>query len=154
MNLYDVLARLKINYEEIEHEAVYTVKEAQAISRQISGVGCKNLFLKDSTNTYYLVIMQEDKRANFKELSHLLNTTNLSFASEDELYNLLKLTKGSLTPFGIINDEKHLTTLIIDKDLKDQLLLFHPNTNTKTISLSFADLIRFIDDQKNKYILM
>ena len=31
MNLYDIFEQLSIDYEEIEHEPVYTVQQAQAI---------------------------------------------------------------------------------------------------------------------------
>ena len=36
--------------------------------------------------------------------------------------------------------------------LKDNKLLFHPNINTKTMSISYDDLIKFIEDQNHKYM--
>ena len=68
--------------------------------------------------------------------------------------DILKLKIGSVSPFGIVNDSENKVTLLIDSDLKNKKLLFHPNINTKTISIEFDDLIKFIEYEKNKYILI
>lgn len=151
--LYDKLKALNIEYKQIEHEAVFTVLEAQDILKKIDGLGCKNLFMKSNKNNYYLVILRDDKRADIKKLKEILKVSELSFAQEENLEQILKLQKGSVTPFGIINDKNNLVKLIIDKDLKNHKVLFHPNVNTKTISLNFDDLIKFIENEKHSYIL-
>lgn len=154
MNIYEVLADLKIEYEEQSHKALYTVEEAKKENITLPGKGCKNLFLKDKHKNYYLVVLDEDKRANLKELEEKLNTKNLRFASSEDLYLYLKLEPGSVTPLGIINDSDIKVLLILDKDLQNQSLLFHPNTNTKTICITYADLIKIIEYTNHKYILM
>lgn len=83
---------------------------------------------------------------------NVIRCSRLSFASSSRLKEILDLEEGSVTPFGIINDKDNKVTLLIDKDLKDNKLLFHPNINTKTISVSYDDLIKFIEDQNHKYI--
>lgn len=154
MNIYETLNKLNIKYEEITHEAVYTVEQAQNIKEKINGIGCKNLFLKDKLNNYYLYILKDNKKADLKNLSLILKTTHLTFAKEEDLFNILNLSKGSVTPLGIINDKKHLTILIIDKELENNKLLVHPNTNEKTISIEYNDLIRFIKFCNNKYFII
>lgn len=151
MNLYEVLDKLNIIYEEVSHEKVMTVEEAKNIENMIEGIGSKNLFLTDKKN-YYLVILEENKRADIKELMNVIGCSRLSFASSNRLKEILDLEEGSVTPFGIINDKDNKVMLLIDKDLKDNKLLFHPNTNTKTISVSYDDLIKFIEYQNHKYI--
>ena len=79
-----------------------------------------------------------------KDLAKFLKTSKLSFASEKELQDILKVEKGSVTPLAIINDEKNLVTLLIDKELEKKTLLVHPNTNDKTISIAYEDLLKFI----------
>ncbi|MDY5211190.1 YbaK/EbsC family protein [Intestinibacter sp.] len=64
---------------------------------------------------------------------------------------MLKLTKGSVTPLGIVNDCGKITVLL-DKDNKDQKVLLHPQFNTTTLSIKYSDLIRFIEYCGNKYI--
>ncbi len=154
MNLYEILNKLNIKYEEVKHEAVYTIEEAQNIKCNIDGVGCKNLFLKAKNNNYYLVIIREDKRADIKKLTKILNVKKLSFATEKELKEILNLQIGSCTPFGIINDLENKVILLIDKELQNKKLLFHPNINTATISINYSDLIKFIDYEQHKYILI
>lgn len=154
MNIYEVLNNLNIKYDEIRHEAVYTIEQAKNLKVEIEGIGCKNLFLTDKKGKYYLVILDDSKRANIKEVSKVIGVSHLSFASNEELNSILKLEAGSVTPLGIINDYDNKVLIIIDKDLKDNKLLFHPSTNTRTISISFEDLIKFIEYEKHSYSLM
>ena len=151
MNILEILSFLHISYEVMEHEAVYTVEDAKKISHMIDGVGCKNLFLTDGKK-YYLVILRDDKRLDMKKLSLAISSKHLSFTSPKKLQDILNLTPGSVTPFGIIHDVNHEVIVVIDSDLKNQKLLFHPNINTKTLSISFDDLIRFLEYEKNKYL--
>ena len=152
MDLYKILKELNIEYEEISHEKVMTVEEAMKLENMIDGIGSKNLFLTDKKN-YYLIILEENKRANIKELVNILGCKKLSFASSERLKEVLDLEEGSVTPFGIINDKDNKVVLVIDKDLVGKRLLFHPNTNTKTMSVTYDDLIKFIEYEKHKYIL-
>lgn len=153
MNLYEILDSLNIKYEEVEHKAVFTSEQAQFIKLEIDGIGCKNLFLTDKKGKYFLVLLPDNKRANIKELAKIAGVSHLSFASNDELEKILLLKQGSVTPLGIINDVDNKVVLVIDKELKDKKLLVHPNINTKTISIEYKDLIKFIEFEKHKFIL-
>jgi Ala-tRNA(Pro) deacylase len=62
----------------------------------------------------------------------------------------LKLTKGSVTPMGIINDENHGVELVFDRDLVGREKIgVHPNDNTATVILSYADLYNIIRTHGN-----
>ena len=82
-----------------------------------------------------------------------MHVAHLSFASIEELKNILNLEQGSVTPLGIINDEKNMVTIVIDKELQGKRLLVHPNTNKKTLSINYNDLIKFIEFEKHKYLI-
>ena len=151
MDLYDVFKKLNIAYEEIKHQPVYTVDQAQMIKKQTDGIGCKNLFLTDRRGKYVLVILEEHKKANIKQVEKTVHSSHLSFATSSELQQILQLELGCVTPFGIINDKNHQVLLVIDADLKDKRLLFHPNINTKTICISFDDLLKFILFEEYNY---
>ena len=148
--VFNILNKLEIKYEILNHEPVFTVKEAEKIKEKIDGVGCKNLFLKNK-KSYYLLIAEYNANINLKELSKKLGG-RLSFGSEEELKNILNLTKGSVSPFGLIYDKENLVNVIIQKNLNNKKLLFHPNINTKTISISYNDLIKFISFIGSSYI--
>lgn len=151
--VYEVLENLNIKYTRYEHEPVFTVEQAKKIDGSIPGAKCKNLFLKNSKgDKYYLYILNEDKRADLKTLSKQIESTRLSFASEEELYEYLKLTPGSVTPFGIVNDSESKVIVLIDKELiSEEIIAFHPNVNTATISISYEDLEKFIRYEKNSF---
>lgn len=151
MEPYKTLNKLNIEYKEIEHIPVFTSNEAEFTKKLIKGIGVKNLFLKSSKNNYYLVLTPDTKKVDLKALSKLINS-HLSFAKETELQDILKLERGSVTPIGLINDIKHEVIVLIDKDLKDNLVLVHPLVNTKTISIEMKDLIQIIEYLKNEYI--
>lgn len=153
MEILDILKELSIKYELLAHHAVYTVEEAKQIEDMIEGVGCKNLFLKDKHKNYYIFVLEENKRANLKELASYLKISKLSFATSEELQEILNLEPGSVTPLSIINDKENLVTLILDQELINKKILVHPNTNTKTVSLAFEDLLKFIDYTNHKYII-
>lgn len=150
--LYDILQKLDIVYEEVNHQRVYTIEEAQkaGIRNLINGVGCKNLFLTDHKDHYYLVVLEENKKIHIKDISQIVGA-HLSFASPERLKEILGLESGSVSPFGIINDNKNKTIIIIDKELKNQKLLFHPNRNDKTINIEYNDLIKFIKYLNHNY---
>lgn len=154
IHLYKLLDELNIKYEEMEHKAVFTVEEVKQIKEKINGTGCKNLFLTDKKGNYYLVILHEDKRADIKKIASFVNKSHLSFANETDLKEILNLERGSCTPFGIIYDTKNKVIILIDQELKEQKLLFHPNRNTATISIDFRDLIRFVEFENHQYKLI
>ncbi len=152
--LFEILNKLEIKYELLEHEAVYTVDEAKELDNMLEGIGCKNLFLTNKKGKYFLVMIHEDKRANIKEIESLVDCKHLSFGKEEDLKEVLGLEAGSCTPLGIINDKDNKVVLVFDKDLVDKKILCHPNRNTATLTLEFSDLIKFIEYLEHKYLYM
>lgn len=154
MNIYDILNQLNISYEEVNHKAIYSYEDAlkENIASKIDGVECKNLFVKSKTK-YYLIFIEANKKADLKALSTKVEDSRLVFASEEELKNILNLEVGSVTPLGIINDKNNLVTILLDKELIGQKVLLHPNVNTKTISITLEDLIKFIENRNHSYLL-
>ena len=56
------------------------------------------------------------------------------------------LTRGAVSPFGLINDVENNVVVFMDEELsKASLLGFHPNRNDATLTLSFDDLMRFFE---------
>lgn len=152
--VYDVLDRLNIDYIRYEHIPVFTIEQANAIEISTTAQHCKNLFIRNRKgNEHFLVVVQEDKRVDLKELATRINSTSLSFASEERLFKYLKLTPGSVTPFGLINDFGKEVTVVIDKDLiSSDNICFHPNVNTATIEISFDDFEKYLQWCENRLI--
>ena len=85
-----------------------------------------------------------------KSVKEQIGSSRLSFGSAERLDRCLKLTQGSVSPFGILNDKDCLVELVFDRDLiGEKAVGFHPNINTATVWLSFEDLIKVINDNGN-----
>lgn len=152
--IYNRLKELGIDYEEISHKPIFTIKDAENIKEEIAGIGTKSLFLTNHKNKYYLYLIVDNKKADLKLLKKVLKESNLSLAGEFELKSILNLERGSVSPLGIINDKENTTELLIDKDLYNKRILCHPNINTKTISISYSNLIKLIESEKHKYMII
>jgi Ala-tRNA(Pro) deacylase len=149
--VYEVLKRLGVPYVRHEHPPVFTVEQAEEHWSDITGVHCKNIFVRNKKgNRHFLIIFEHTKRIDLKALSAKLGQSRLSFASPERLKRYLGLEPGAVSPFGLINDRDHEVQVLIDEELKNSKTVnFHPNINTATISLSFADFMNFIDDCGN-----
>ena len=152
-DIYEVLKKLDIKYDEVRHKAVYTSDEARFIDDEIDGTGCKNLFLTDKKGRYFVAVIKDDQRADIKAVAKAAGVPHLTFADLDKLGEILGLGRGSVTPLGIVNDTDNLVTVAIEHSLQGRRLLFHPNTNTRTISIDFKDLIRFFEYEKHEYVI-
>ena len=148
--LEEYLHRHKIGFREYEHRAVFTVDESIELKKSIPGLHCKCLFLKGSNGRFYLVGMPAEKKLDIKKLREYLGVRKIHFASEDELFDKLKLRPGSVSIFGMINNISLDVALIIDKNVwSADAVGFHPNLNTSTLVLKHIDLERFYNSVKN-----
>lgn len=151
--VYKALDELGISYEVLEHPAVYTIEEMEALEIFMDNPWIvKNLFLRDANGKrHFLVTLDMNKRVDLKELRKQLNTSGLSFASEERLMKYLGLTKGSVTPLGILNDTQCEVEVVFDSSLvgRDQIGV-HPNDNTATVKLSYSDIEKVIRTHGNE----
>ena len=145
--LYRLLDTLGIAYRVTEHEAAFTVEQADRLYGHLPGAHTKNLFLRNKRgDRHYLVLVPSHKPVDIKALKAWLDESTLSFASPERLLRHLGLTPGSVTPFGLINDPGHIVTVVLDRDLlAADTLNFHPNRNTATLTLARADFQRFLE---------
>lgn len=144
--VYELLDKLGISYDRHEHPPVYTVVQAEQYWGNINGAHCKNLFLRNKKGSrHYLIILEHLKKANLKALERQLGEDRLSFASAERLMRYLGLEEGAVSPFGLINDSQKEVQVVIDKDLRRaERINFHPNVNTTTIGIDFADFEKFL----------
>lgn len=152
--VYKKLNELNIEYRVVNHKAVFTMEDV--INENIEPFEniVKNIFIRDDKKiNYYLVLVSHNKKVNLKELRNKLNSRPLTFASEEDLYKYLGLTKGSVSPLGILNDKDHIVSIIIDEDIKNiSEIGVHPNINTATVFLKPKDLEIIFKNNKYEYI--
>ena len=150
--VYAALDVLGIAYTRHEHPPVFTVEEAEQHWRDIDATHCKNLFLRNKKGTaHYLLVVERSRPVDMKHLASKLGEDRLSFASPERLSTHLGLSAGAVSPFGIINDRDHAVTVVLDEGLRSaSRVAFHPNVNTVTIALAFADFERFLASRGNR----
>ena len=154
--VYAALDTLGIAYERHHHPAVFNADDAAKYWDPIPGVQCKNLFLRNKKgDRHYLVVVRIDKRVDLKDLVKLVTDDRLSFGSPERLMAELGLTPGSVSPFGLINDPDGSVRVLVDQDLRGAVrLIFHPNINTASVVVSWADLERFLASRSNSVRLV
>jgi Ala-tRNA(Pro) deacylase len=96
------------------------------------------------------VVLEASKRVDIGALTARLGEDRLSFASPERLATHLGLTPGSVSPFGLIHPGARDVRVIVDADLRHAAkVAFHPNVNTATIVLAWADFERFLGERGN-----
>lgn len=142
LHTYDILDELGITYQRTDHEPATTMEVCHAIDGALNVLICKNLFLCNSQKTkFYLLMMPGDKPFKTKDLSAQIGSARLSFGSPEKMEELLNLTPGSVSVFGLLYDPQNRVQLLIDKDvLATQYLGSHPCINTSTVRWQTADL--------------
>lgn len=155
--VYDYLKEKNIWHEITEHRAVYNMDELSQVDIPYPEANGKNLFLRDDKKrNYYIITVKGDKRVDLKEFRKKNNTRPLSFASEDDLMNIMNLIPGSVTPLGLLNNKETKVKVFIDEDFVKSpgLIGIHPNDNTATVWLKTEDLIDIIKEHGNQVNLV
>lgn len=144
---------LNIKYELYEHPPLPTIEEALKYWKDINATHCKNLFFRNHKgNRHYLVIIDHRQALGIHDLEKRLRQGKLSFASEKRMKKYLGVNPGSVSVFGLINDEENHVHVFLDKNLKNaEKISFHPNDNTATLVLSFEDFERFLEESGNGF---
>lgn len=142
--VYDLLDRLEISYERVDHAAAFTMQDCEAIDRVLAPAAvCKNLFLCNAQKSdFYLLMLRADKKLKTKVLSAQIGSARLSFAPEEHLPALLGLIPGSVSVLGLMNDRAGRVRLLIDQDLlSSEWVGCHPCVNTASLRLRIVDLL-------------
>lgn len=139
---YDFLDSLNIEYERIDHEAAYTMEMCEEIDRVLGGKTCKNLFLCNRQKTdYYLLLMPGDKPFKTKDLSQQIGSSRLSFATGEDMEEILNVTPGSASVLGLLYDKEKKVKLLVDEELfSEEFFGCHPCINTSSIKMKTTDV--------------
>lgn len=150
----EVLKFLKdkgITFRVAEHPAAFTVKDVELLPLAEQGKMVKNLFLRDAKgHRHFLVVVPDHKPIDLKALKDKIGSTRLSFGSPERLDRFLGVSRGSVSPFGILNDETATVEVFLDKSLQGRPDVgVHPNDNTATVFLACDDLEAILREHGN-----
>ena len=140
---FDLLDTLGIDYDRVSHDAAFNMELCADVSAVLGVSVCKNLFLWNRQKTsFYLLCMPPDKPFHTKDLSAQINSSRLSFAPEDSLWELLHCHPGSATVLGLANDTEHRVQLLLDREVYDApYMSCHPCICTSTLKLKTSDVL-------------
>ncbi len=142
---YQYLTEQGIAYEVTEHAAVYNMEELEAVALPYPEWDAKNLFVRDDKRRgYYLITVKGDKRVDLKAFRKQHELRVLSFASAEELDEMLGLTPGAVTPLGLLNDKEHRVRFYLDAAFEGNRIGIHPNDNTATVWMQAGDLMALL----------
>src|SRR5688572_16282281 len=145
-DLFDFLDDLGISVSTVSHPPLFTVADSQALRGEIEGAHTKNLFLKDKKDNFFLVTVGEEAEVDLKQVHHVIGAAGrVSFGKPEPLMELLGVTPGAVTAFGLINDTAGRVKFVIDEALmREEIVNAHPLTNQATTSIAGGDLLVFV----------
>jgi Ala-tRNA(Pro) deacylase len=136
---------LGLTYTTLEHRPVFTVEEGADVKAALPGGHTKNLFLKDKDGALFLVCALGTTSVRLNQLHKALDCARLSFGAQELMHEVLGVTPGSVTLFGLINDKDRRLTLVLDDALlASEPINFHPLLNNATTAMSQADMRTFV----------
>lgn len=139
------LDHLGIAYRLHHHRAVFTVADSLDIERDMPGVHCRNLFLRDKKERMFLVSAANETPVDLKALADVLGCGRLSFGSPERLWSNLGVLPGSVCPYAVINDTQGRVVPVFDvRMMAGDLVNFHPLINTMTIGVAPDGLLAFM----------
>jgi Ala-tRNA(Pro) deacylase len=130
----------------VEHPALFTVEESQALRGEIPGGHTKNLFVKDKKGRLFLLVLGEETVVDLKRVHEKIGAQGrVSFGSAELLQEVWGVAPGAVTPFGAVNDDTIRVSVVLDEMMmRHDRLNFHPLVNTRTTGLASADLVKFL----------
>lgn len=140
-----LLKNANIDFMEHDHPPLFTVEESKEYDALMPGGDCKNMLLTDKKRrSYYLFILDANRRMEIKKMGELIGVKGLKFAKEETLQRFDTFA-GSVSPFIILEDSEQEITVYLDAALMNwDRLNFHPNINTKTLGIPKDDFIQFM----------
>lgn len=143
--ILSVLHDLNISYESLSHAPIMTVAEGTEIAKSLGVISCKNLFLVNKQKEYFLYLLPGNKQLSAKSLAEQINSSHLSFASREEMEQLLSTSPGAVSILCLINDKKNKVRLLIDEDIMHMdYISCHPCVNTCSLRLKMVDIINLL----------
>lgn len=141
------LDRLGIETRTVSHPPLFTVADSQALRGEIPGGHTKNLFVKDRKDNFFLLTVEEEAVVDLKTIHGVIGAAGkVSFGKPEALLELLGVTPGAVTLFGLLNDTGNRVKFFIDDHLLAQdVINAHPLTNDATTSISPGDVLKFAE---------
>ena len=150
------LDELGIEFDVVEHPPAFTTEQADSYIEGLEGVRTKTMFLTNKKKSqYYLLIMYDQKLLDMEDFKEQVGANRIRMASIESLAEKMQLPAGTVSPFGLLNNEEKDILVYFDQDIvSEEIMTFHPNTNEKTIFIKTQDLFRFLESIDFNYEIL
>lgn len=141
--VYEKLRQLGTEFERVDNDSISTMEECEEVGKVLGTEICKSILAcTRNKSEYYLIIMPGDKRFVSKLASKAIGSSRLSFASPEDMQELLETTPGNASPLAVINDCDGKVKLVIDSELvKGEHIACNTGANTTHIRFRTNDFI-------------
>ena len=149
--ILSLLDNWKISYTRTDHEPLRTVEDSKKVQNQFlssenGGGHIKNLYLRDNKKRNILLVTEQDRQIDLKNVHLKLEVGRLSLGSPESLMENLGVRPGAVTPLSMIIGVQTGVRLFIDRDLKNcKQIYVHPLVNDRTLGITIEGLQKFFD---------
>lgn len=142
MKVYDRIRELGIPFERVDNDSISTMEECEEVGKVLGTDICKTILAcTRNKSDYYLIIMPGDKRFVTKLVSHAIGCSRLSFASPEDMEELVGTTPGNASPLSVINDSEGRVRLVMDSELATgEYIACNTGANTTHIRFKTEDI--------------
>ncbi len=147
-NILDILNKLNINFDIIEHEKTTSCEHSKILRNEkwLKWIWSKNIIFHAKWN-FYLVTTIRDKDIKAKKFKTEFKTKDIRFATQEEITKIWLWTIWSIAPFWFEN--KNIPIFVDEKIFENDFFIFNPADPCKSIRISTKDLKEIY--MKNNY---
>lgn len=151
--VYQELERLNIPFERVDNDVVEAMDECVEVSEKLGAEIRKTIICCNRQKTeFYLVVLPAKKRFDSKLFAAMMRTARVSFASAEDMQELIGLTPGEASVMGVLNDPAAKVQVVIDKAVTDaEWFACNPGANTTHIKFKTKQLLNnFLPAENHK----
>ena len=141
--VYDLLDRLGITYERLDHSTAATIADCEEVEALLGVEICKNLFLCNRQKTCFIFGDARTQSISYKGTVFSDRQCALVFAGPLEMEELLGVTPGSVSILALMNDLQHRVQLLVDREIQQEPWFgCHPCLNTSSLKIRTEDIFQ------------
>ena len=135
-----ILDENHLQYEVLEHAAVFTSEEAARV-RETSLKQAAKALVFQADGMPLLLVIPGDRRVDTRGFKKSFNVKDLRMATREEVQELAGIPVGAIPPFGnVMGLPTYLDRLL----LEEECVVFNAGSHTRSIRMSPQDLVALV----------
>lgn len=140
-NIRELLQRLGVAYEEIDHPPVSGCEDSLRFRREAGWSGASSkCVLFHARGRYYLVVTTAEKEIVARMFKKEFGTKDIRFAKREELTRWTGCDPGAVSPFGHVNEA--LPYYVDEEIFRSDYFMFNPAVPVRSMRIQTGDLRR------------